>query len=151
MATAKASATKTATKEAATEAPATKKRSDLVCKVGNLGGDPELSITPGGKSVVNFNIAVNRKINDNVVTEWYAITAWESLAENIVASLTKGMRAIVYGVPSIEEYDKKDGSGKGKQKKINAWNCGPDLSFATAAVSKIERTSGDYSNQDEDF
>lgn len=134
---------------------ATKKRSKLVCKVGNVGETPELRYTPGGKAVCNFHIAVNTKEPDGKInTEWYRITAWEQLASNVIESVSKGMRVMVYGVPSIETYERKDGQGEGKQKKINAWNVGVELSFATATVTRIERTGPDtqeYEEVDESF
>lgn len=158
MATTRTTARKAtgATKKAASNAPATetKKRADLVCKIGNIGkleNDAiELRITPNGKSVCNFDIAVNFKVNDEKVTEWYRITCWEQLAENVVASLNTGDRVMVFGVPSVEEFERKDGT-QGKQKKINAWNVGLELSYVTVGeVSKIERNS-DYYNDEEPF
>jgi len=141
--------TKKAVQEAST------KRTDQVYKCGNIGRVDDLRITPGGKSVISFSIAVNKKINqgqpnESVLTDWYEVTAWEGLAENIAASLTKGVRVMVWGIPSIEEYEANDGTTK-KQKKINAWNVGIELSFATASVSKVVRNSDRYSDQDSDF
>jgi single stranded DNA-binding protein len=131
-----------------------KPRKDLVTKVGNIGsvkddGTIELRLTANGKSVCNFDIAVNTGKGEDKRTEWYRITCWDTLADNVVACLTKGNRVIVWGVPDIEEYTDKEGNTR-KQKKINAWSVGVDLNFQQASIQKIERNSS-YDNQDEPF
>jgi single stranded DNA-binding protein len=148
-----ANATTTTGKEAK-EQTTPKPRKDLVTKVGNIGkveddGTIALRITPGGKSVCNFDIAVNTGKDEDKRTEWYRITCWDSLADNVVACLTTGNRVIVWGVPDIDEYTDKDGNTR-KQKKINAWSVGIDLNFQQGTVQKIDRNSS-YDNQDEPF
>jgi single stranded DNA-binding protein len=130
-----------------------KPRKDLVTKVGNIGAvnenGIELRYTPGGKAVCNFDIAVNTGKGENKRTDWYKITCWDSLAENVVACLNKGDRVICWGVPDIEEYTDKEGNTR-KQKKINAWSVGIDLNFQIGHIEKIIRDRID-NNQDEDF
>ena len=69
--------------------------------VGNITRDPELRFTAGGKGIASFGVAVNRRWQQN--GEWqekvsfFNVTAWDTLGENIAASLTKGTRVIVTG------------------------------------------------------
>lgn len=145
-----ATGTTTSTREQTTPKP----RRDLVCRVGNIGkteddGSIKLRLTANGKSVCNFDIAVSIGKGDEKKTEWYKITCWESLADNVVASLVRGNRVIVWGVPDIQEYTDSLGNVR-KNKLINAWAVGPDLNFQQANVSKIER-SGPVYDQDEPF
>jgi single stranded DNA-binding protein len=152
-----ASTTTTSGKESPTTKPeqtTPKPRRDLVTKVGNIGsvddnGAIKLRVTPNGKSVCNFDIAVNTGKGEDKTTTWYKITCWDLLAENVVACLTKGNRVIVWGVPDTEEYTDKEGNVR-KQKKINAWSVGVDLNFQQAIIQKIERDSR-FANQEEDF
>lgn len=138
--------TATATKQTTTT---NKKRSDLVCKVGNIGDEEiELRYTPSGKAVCNFNMAVNTGKGDERTTEWYQVALWEHLAENFMASIDepKGLSVIVWGVPSVEAYTKNDGT-PGKQKKISAWAIGINLNFYTVGdISKVQRIA--YNNDE---
>jgi len=143
----------TTTTSSGKEQTTPKPRKDLVTKVGNIGsvkddGTIELRYTQSGKAVCNFDIAVNTGRGAEKTTEWYKITCWESLAENVVACLTKGNRVIVWGVPDISEFTDKDGNAR-KQKTINAWVVAPDLNFQMATIQKIERNAN-Y-NSDEPF
>ena len=71
--------------------------------VGNITRDPELRFPAGGKGIASFGLAVNRRWQQN--GEWqekvsfFNVTAWDTLGENIAASLTKGTRVIVTGRP----------------------------------------------------
>ena len=69
--------------------------------VGNLTRDPELRFTAGGKGVASFGVAVSRRFQQNgewqEKTSFFNVTAWDTLGENIAASLTKGSRVLVTG------------------------------------------------------
>ena len=81
--------------------------------VGNITRDPELRFTAGGKGIASFGLAVNRRWQQN--GEWqekvsfFNVTAWDTLGENIAASLTKGTRVIVTGRLEQREYETKEG------------------------------------------
>jgi len=72
---------------------------------GNLGRDPELRYTKDGKAVCTFSIGNTPRRNVNGqwqdgVTLWLRVTAWDTLAENIAASITKGTNVKVTGTLS---------------------------------------------------
>ncbi len=113
--------------------------------VGNLTRDPELRFTTGGKGIASFGVAVNRRWQQG--GEWqekvsfFNVTAWDSLGENVAASLTKGSRVIVTGRLEQREYETKEGE-KRNVVEIVADEIGPSLRWARAEVERIARDGG---------
>ena len=68
-----------------------------VILVGNLGKDPELKTTKGGKSVVSFSLATSFGSGDKEQTEWHNIEAWDKLADNIAQYMKKGSKMYLEG------------------------------------------------------
>jgi single-strand DNA-binding protein len=77
--------------------------------VGRLGRDPELKYTQGGKAVVNFSLAVDRRGKD-AGADWFQVTAWDKLAELCNEHLRKGRQAAVRGRMQSRNYEAQDGS-----------------------------------------
>ncbi|MGB8861881.1 MAG: single-stranded DNA-binding protein, partial [Ilumatobacteraceae bacterium] len=108
----------------------------------NLTRDPELRFTAGGKGIASFGLAVNRRWQQN--GEWqekvsfFNVTAWDTLGENIAASLTKGTRVIVTGRLEQREYETQQGE-KRNVVEIVADEIGPSLRWARAEVERIAR------------
>jgi single-strand DNA-binding protein len=123
--------------------------------VGNLTGDPELRFTPQGVAVVKFSIAVNPRIFDKASGEWkdgepsyHRVTAWRGLAESIAESLTKGTRAVVVGNLAERRWEDDKGD-KRSGWEITAEACGPDLTYATAKVTRVTKSrNGDVAPDD---
>lgn len=70
--------------------------------IGNVGTDPEMRYTPNGNAVADFRLAVSRRFTtaageQREETEWFRITAWNRLAEQVNQFLSKGRRAFVEG------------------------------------------------------
>jgi single-strand DNA-binding protein len=71
--------------------------------IGNTGRDAELRMTPNGKPVANFSVAVNRTFGPSDSadrredTEWFTIVAWDRLAEFAQQFITKGRLVYVEG------------------------------------------------------
>jgi len=91
-----------------------------ICLIGNLGKDPELKYTQGGKPFCNFSIATSEKWTDangqdQERTEWHNISVWTKSAEACAKHLAKGSRVYVEGKLQSREYE-KDGV------KHRAWN-----------------------------
>lgn len=115
--------------------------------VGNLTEDPELRFTPSGVAVAKFSVAVNRRQFDRQANEWkdsgsdfHRVTAWRQLAEHIAETLTKGMRVIVVGDLRQRSWTDDKTNEKRYAWEITADAVGPDLSFATAAVTKVAKS-----------
>lgn len=113
---------------------------------GNVGGEPELRFTNGGTPVVGFSVAVNRKRKDgdewvDAGTDWYRVTAWKELAQNVAATIEKGARVVVHGRIEHQEWETKEGE-KRITFQIQADEIGPSLRWATAQVSRNEKRGG---------
>lgn len=83
--------------------------------IGNLGKDPEIKVTNGGKTVAKLSVAVNRKYTDpqgeeKQFTDWINVVAWGNLAEAVGNELKKGDRVFVEGRYSTRSYEDKSGS-----------------------------------------
>lgn len=113
--------------------------------IGNATRDPELRYTTGGRAVAQLGVAVNDRYQVN--GEWqervnfFDVTAWAQLGENVAASVTKGMRVVVTGRLTYRAWETDDGQKRSKV-EITADDIAPSLRFAQATVEKNERTGG---------
>lgn len=78
--------------------------------IGNLTRDPELTETAGGVSVCRFAVAVNRGFGENRTTDFYNVTAWRRLGEQVAQYTKKGNKIAVYGDLQIRQYEANDGT-----------------------------------------
>jgi single-strand DNA-binding protein len=116
-----------------------------VTKVGNIVDAPVLAFAEGsGKAYTRFSVAVDQPVNGdwkNTETAYYRIVCFDGLAINVAESLDKGARVILRGTPELETWTDKEGNTR-TEKKILARDCGPDLRFATANVTRAARRNG---------
>lgn len=85
--------------------------------IGNLGNDPELRYTPSGNPVTDFRLAVNQRWNNSAGepqehVEWFTVTCWNRLAENVSQYLTKGQRCYVQGRFQSRQFVGNDGRNR---------------------------------------
>ena len=71
-----------------------------------------------------------------------SVVAWDQLAENIAASLTKGARVLVSGRLDVREYESRDG-GKRTAVEIVADEIGPTLRWATVTIERTPARGND--------
>jgi len=89
--------------------------------IGNLGGDPELRKTTGGKDVTNFGLATNETWTDGEGqrqehTEWHTIVVWGPMAKNCSQYLNKGSSVYVEGrIRTCKWKDKEDNDRTSKE------------------------------------
>jgi len=128
----------------------------IITVVGNLTDDPELKFTPSGAAVANFTVASTPRTFDRQTNEWkdgdalfLRCAAWRQLAENVAESLQKGQRVVVTGALRVRQFERQDGS-KGTSVELNVDEVGPSLRYATAKVTKVNRSgnSGGGGGQD---
>ena len=86
-----------------------------VILVGNLGADPEVRHTAGGKPVANFRIATsqffsNREGQREQRTEWHRIVTFGRLAEICGQYLKKGKQVYVEGRLQTRDWEDQSGS-----------------------------------------
>lgn len=70
---------------------------NVVVITGRIGKDPDLKVTPSGKSVCSFSIAVDEGYGDKKVSNWYQIEVWDKTAEIVNRLSGKGKRITVQG------------------------------------------------------
>ena len=115
-----------------------------VVLVGNMTRDAELRFTASGQATASFGLAVNRRWQNFQTKEWeertsfFDVMCWRELAENVSESITKGSRVIVVGRLEQRTWETKEGDKRSKV-EIVASAIGPDLSYATAVVHKVDR------------
>lgn len=73
---------------------------------GRLTRDAEVNETKGGNTVVEMRIAVNITAEKTLFID---VSAWNSIASNIVEYLIKGTKIIVDGMLNVNEYKNKHG------------------------------------------
>jgi single-strand DNA-binding protein len=118
---------------------------NTVTLCGNITADPELRFTPSGQATASFGIAINRKWDDKATGEkreavsFFDVVCWQQMAENASESLQKGDRVIVVGRLEQRTWDADDGSKRYKVEVV-ADEVGPSVRWATAEVTKNERT-----------
>lgn len=73
---------------------------------GRTTADIELRTTPGGKSVVNFTLAVNEGFGDKQKTNFIDCVAWQKQAEVASQYVRKGDRVNIVGRLQTRIYEK---------------------------------------------
>jgi single-strand DNA-binding protein len=85
--------------------------------LGNLGKDPELRNTQGGKAVATLRIATNEVWTDQAGerkerTEWHTVVVWGRQAENCKQYLKKGRSVYVEGRLQTRKWQDKEGGDR---------------------------------------
>jgi single-strand DNA-binding protein len=117
---------------------------------GNVTRDPEVKFLNNGSAVTSFGVAVNRSWKDSN-DEWqeevsfFDVTAWRELGENVGDTIAKGDRVIVTGRLQQRTWETDDGDKRSKVDLV-ADDIGPSLRWATADVTKKERSDDDKSS-----
>ncbi|MFJ9693425.1 single-stranded DNA-binding protein [Kitasatospora sp. NPDC101183] len=124
--------------------------------VGNLTDDPELRFTPGGAAMARFTVASTPRTYDKATGQWrdgtalfLRATAWRETAEHAAESLTRGMRVVVTGRLVQHNWKTKEGENR-SMLGLDVDEVGPSLRFATAKVTKTQRTGGAPAAQQDD-
>lgn len=120
----------------------------VITVIGNLTADPELRFTPSGSAVANFTIASTPRTFDRNTNEWkdgealfLRSAVWREAAENVAETLTKGMRVIAQGRLRMRSYDDKEGNRR-TVTELEVDEIGPSLTFASAKVTRTQRSGG---------
>jgi single-strand DNA-binding protein len=108
--------------------------------IGNLTRTPQLSRTGDGTPVVNLTLAENsrRQVEGEWVdgpTTYWDVVCFGAQAENIIASLTKGARAIAVGTFRTRTWTTSDGQERSTL-EVLAEEIGPSLRWATTQVTR---------------
>ena len=111
--------------------------------IGNLTGEPELKFVNSGKAVASFTVAESKRVKgadgswtDGESTFW-RVSIWDTAAENLAESLSKGQRVIVVGDAKQRSFEVN--GEKRTVIEVTASEVGPSLKWATA---KVEKSAG---------
>ena len=81
--------------------------------IGNVGRDPELRMTPNGRPVCEFSVAVNRVTgmaeDRQEQTYWYRVSCWSTLAERAQQYIQKGRLVYIEGRFTPRTYTDREG------------------------------------------
>ena len=83
--------------------------------IGNLGSNPELRYTPGGRPVASFSLATHEQWTGKdgekgERTEWHRIVAWGRLGEICGEYLKKGSQVYIEGRIQSRDWEDREGN-----------------------------------------
>jgi single-strand DNA-binding protein len=119
--------------------------------IGNVTKDAEVRSFEGGRSVINFDVAVNERFKDRngqkqERTSYIRCAMWrDSQYTNIAQYITKGTKVYVEGSPDVDAYINKEGKAVGNV-KINV----REFEFLSSG-KKSESENSDLPTQSEDM
>lgn len=79
--------------------------------IGRLTNDVEMKVTPQGKNVASFSIAVDKQSGEGA--DFFEVTAWEKLAELVNQFVGKGSKIHVQGSLQQQTWE-QDGKKRSK-------------------------------------
>lgn len=120
--------------------------SSTITIIGNVTRNPELRFTGAGLATTQFSVAVNRKVpgrGDQPPTEavsFFNVVAWNTLAENICESVSKGQRVVVTGRMDQRTWQAGESERKTTYELV-AEEVGVSLRWNTATVHRPNRAT----------
>jgi single-stranded DNA-binding protein len=73
-------------------------------------GSVKLVQTTGKSSVLNINIATNRRVGEREYVDWTSAKVWGDRAEKLSPYVVKGAKLLVTGRPEARAFKKSDGT-----------------------------------------
>lgn len=123
----------------------------FISLAGTVVADPELRMSGKGNQWLSLRVVSSPRLQNRDTGEWYDgepfwvnCIAYQSMAENIANTVSKGMRVIVYGKLTVNAYTDKQGQPRTSY-DITVEEFGPSLRYATAQVTRSgARQSGGF-------
>ncbi|MDQ4212635.1 single-stranded DNA-binding protein [Microbacterium capsulatum] len=116
---------------------------DIITVLGNVASSPEPGRTATGIETLTFRLASNNRRPDpktgewvDVDTNWFTVHAYRRLAENAMASVSKGDSVIVTGRLKLREWESKEGK-RGMSVEIEAESIGADLRWGRSTFQRV--------------
>lgn len=106
--------------------------------MGRLTKDPELRQTNSGHSVVNFQIAVDRRFKNadgERETDFIPIVCWRKTAEFVKDYFVKGQRIALVGSIQVRSWEQEDG-----QRRYMTEVLADEVYFADSKVGGQQRS-----------
>jgi single-strand DNA-binding protein len=91
--------------------------------IGNLGSEPEMRFTPGGRPVTSFRVATNWRYTTpdgerKEETEWFNVVCWSKLAEQCNQFLSKGRLVYIEGRLRMRTWEGQDGQTRARNEIV---------------------------------
>jgi len=117
--------------------------------IGNVGRDPSVRYTQGGKCVASLSLASTYKKEGRPdVTSWFKVTVWDELAERVGENVKKGDFILVEGYRvEIDTWEDKSGSTRADI----AVTANKVMSFDEWKAQQGETEPDDVPNEDAPF
>lgn len=85
--------------------------------LGNVGDDPEVRATSGGKRVAKLSLATNQSWTDasgakKEATQWHSVQCWGKLADVVEQYVRKGDRLYIEGRIEYNKVEGDDGKAR---------------------------------------
>jgi single-strand DNA-binding protein len=114
---------------------------------GNLTRDPELRNVSGGRTVVSFSVAENRRWADKSgatqeAVTYLDVTAWGTMADHVAKSLHTGDRVLVTGRLEQRSWEGSDGARHTKHELV-ATEVAASLRYAEATLTRATSPAGE--------
>lgn len=127
--------------------------SDTITLTGLVATTPRHITTSEGLDIASFRLASTHRRFDRDAekwtdgeTNWFTVTCFRHLANNVAHSVRKGERVVVTGTLRIREWE--SGEAKGTTAEVEADAVGHDLAWGTATFTRPNATAGDVLLQD---
>jgi single-strand DNA-binding protein len=115
--------------------------SDTITLTGLVATTPKHLVTGDGLSITNFRLASTQRRFDRKEqkwvdgdTNWYTVTTFRQLANNVVTSVQKGQRIVVTGRLRLRDWATDD--KRGTNVEVDAEALGHDLTWGTASFTR---------------
>lgn len=110
---------------------------------GNVGTEVETKVTRGGWPTASFRVACTPRQRrggewGDAETIWLTVTCFRGLAENVLASVTKGDPVLVSGKLRLSSWEDEHGERR-ERLVLEATTVGHDLTRGTSTFKRFER------------
>lgn len=120
---------------------------DIITITGLVATTPRFITTTEGLQIASFRFATTERRYDRATekwadgdTNWFTITAFRALAENVARSVNKGDRLLVEGRLRVRDWTTGDKTGTNVE--IDADAIGHDLTWGTAIFTRTPAQVG---------
>jgi single-strand DNA-binding protein len=116
---------------------------------GNLVADPESRQTGEGKTVARVRLAISQRKFNQQTKQWedgesifINAVAFDKIADNVVSTLTKGMRVLISGRLKQDSWTDKESGVVKTDKSIVIEDIGPSLLFESFVKASAAPQAG---------
>lgn len=114
--------------------------------IGNVATEIRVNTTPEGIPVASFRLAATERKFDRETSRWvdgevnwYTVSCWRALAENVANSVQKGDPVVVIGRLNVRTWERDERSGTSVD--ITADIVGHDLARGTTSFKRSAKQS----------